>query len=944
VSAGHATTGDQFYVTHCVTADSVTNAPGYSVRAASAADPDALRRALEYPPYELPLDMWKDKPGKAHAPRRLSRVPHPGGGVWVVHTVYLEKDTMNRDRSYFSHLLHLPDTVTAAAVLESWAADGWAKEYPSGAPKTLRPASLPVGDAISPAALVAFLSGRQDGPTDLATSVCPDRFRGDAPSRRGLAARFLAGVLRATAARNAGEDRDRLFVHAEPGLAAMLLYAAARVLPPAVAADLTFSTFEPAHRAIRDFTRATVVGTYLGAGGKGLDADLGSTRGFALDAIQPGRSSPELADPPAGVEQLLRLAAHGEWALLDAVHHLVGDDPDALAAVPRTIPLARAAARLDRGRVSADDLLALKADPRGAALLAGRADAVWAVVKDAALSDPRLRAAFRDWLADPERLRAYRVEACEALARGDAAGWDARWAVVAESADAAQLQAQTEKAQAALDDHLPKLSAAARGRLRDACARAGVWPDHHLLAPTGPAELAALLAADSPPGWQGYACFAVMAPDEKNWLSEATRPHRPAMREAARKHLLAAPVAVLAGYAHHARGHLAADPRFLYDLLRPHRPESAPFLSRLIDAAAAQIPAAAWVKLLGDLDVYGQNDKDWEGFLLEGDHLSKLLAGFGADPAGAPVWGGYLDLIGPDLLAGDEWEAQVYVQLAKAARALGAAGVPLKGVLPAGGPAKLNAAEAVLAVTADPAAAARLEGGALAAAYQAFGMDPLDGLRRIYARGGFRSVDPDAQPGRLAPLVAALLACYPITHEYFTARTAVTQWLALSEDCPEEHRAAFQALFVRGYVPEQWQEDVLGDERKPKFHADAEDRIRDGAAAARRKPGGEKYTRPGRRGGADGGGYASPATRRAGQTKGAGGARRRGRNSGAPVLLWVVAAVLAVAGGVGLYFALSPGPAKPTAPDTAPPPEAPAKKKAEEGEKDKTKAKDKAKP
>ena len=114
-----------------------------------------------------------------------------------------------------------------------------------------------------------------------------------------------------------------------------------------------------------------------------------------------------------------------------------------------------------------------------------------------------------------------------------------------------------------------------------------------------------------------------MAPDEKNWLAEATRPHRPAMREAARKHLLAAPVAVLAGYAHHARGHLAADPRFLYDLLRPHRPESAPFLSRLIDAAAALLPAVAWVKLLGDLDGYGQNDKDWEGFLLEGDHLSK---------------------------------------------------------------------------------------------------------------------------------------------------------------------------------------------------------------------------------------------------------------------------------------------------------------------------------
>jgi hypothetical protein len=56
-------TGDQFYVTHCATADSVTNAPGYSVRAASATDdPGALREGLEYPPYELPLGMWKVSP------------------------------------------------------------------------------------------------------------------------------------------------------------------------------------------------------------------------------------------------------------------------------------------------------------------------------------------------------------------------------------------------------------------------------------------------------------------------------------------------------------------------------------------------------------------------------------------------------------------------------------------------------------------------------------------------------------------------------------------------------------------------------------------------------------------------------------------------------------------------------------------------------------------
>jgi hypothetical protein len=121
--------GEQFYVTHCVTADSVMNSPGYSVRATSATeDADALRLALEYPPYELPLELWRDKPNRSMAPRRLSRTPHPDGGFWVVHSVYLEKDTMNRDRSYFSHLIRLPATADPASILRSWDSPGWAKE------------------------------------------------------------------------------------------------------------------------------------------------------------------------------------------------------------------------------------------------------------------------------------------------------------------------------------------------------------------------------------------------------------------------------------------------------------------------------------------------------------------------------------------------------------------------------------------------------------------------------------------------------------------------------------------------------------------------------------------------------------------------------------------------------------------------------------------------
>src|SRR5262245_18006560 len=171
------------------------NAPGYSVRAATTTDdPDELRKALEFPCYELPLEMWKERPAKANTPRRLALTRHPHGGVWVVHSVYLEKDTMNRDRSYFSHLLHLP-AVDAASVLESWSAEGWAKEYAGGATKTLPKGKLPVGSAISVETLEAFLGRSVAGPGELSVTVCPQRLRASADARREVVGRVLKAIV-----------------------------------------------------------------------------------------------------------------------------------------------------------------------------------------------------------------------------------------------------------------------------------------------------------------------------------------------------------------------------------------------------------------------------------------------------------------------------------------------------------------------------------------------------------------------------------------------------------------------------------------------------------------------------------------------------------------------------------------------------------------------------
>ncbi|MBA4186791.1 MAG: hypothetical protein C0467_02110 [Planctomycetaceae bacterium] len=937
-----AATGDQFYVTHCTTADSVMNSPGYSVRAASAVDnPDVLKRALEYPPYEIPLDMWREKPTKPQTPRRLARTKNPAGGVWVAHSVYLDKDTMNRDRSYFTHLISLPNSVDAASVLESWDADAWAKEYAQGAPKSLGKCSIPVGSKISRQSLTAFITRPVGGTSDLSAVVCPARFRPDAAARRMLVARFLKAVVLLTEAKAAGEGRDRLFVHAEPGLVAMLLYAATRILPPGYAADITFSTFEPSHRAIRDYKLASVVGTYLGLPGKGLDQDLVTTRGFGLDAIQPERSSPELAEsipPSPGIWELLDLAAAGDWELLDDVHRLVGADPGAIEKVPATIALARAVSRINRGGLTTADLLALKADRRGAAILTQRADKVWEFLKDAVISDATLRAEFKDWIAEPERLKAYRREACEALVKGEFDTWDIRWAVIRDVADPEELKEQSDRAQKNLDRYLPTMALPARDRVRAACAESGAWPDHHLLAPTSLDELDELLTAKMPAAWQGYTCFAVMGPDEKNWLAESTKAYRGAMRERVRHHLMLAPGAVLTGYLQHAKDYVSTMPGFLYDFLRPFRPECIPFLSRLIDAGASVIDAGDWVKLLGELDIYGEKTKEWSGFLLKNDHLAKLLGGFKADPAATQIWDGYLNLLGPALIDGDEWERIVYIQLTKARQLLGAANVLLKDVAPPGGARKLKAADTLLGLMAAPLTADTLEPGQLLEAYQVFGIEPFDGLRKFYLRFNFAALDLNADPRLLNPFVAAFRSCYPITHDYGSVRTAVGNWVALSATCPDVTRGAFQTHYILQNIPANWHANILSEAPRLALHATTIAQISQAVELAKAQT---DFTNTDVASDSEGG-FASEPTKKAKAARGAKTTptRRKRDAGGVPGIVWL----MLVLGGVGIVTAiavtqLKKNAAQKQAEPEPPPPVKVIKEKAKAKDKDKDKDK-----
>jgi hypothetical protein len=848
--------GDQFYVTHCTTADSALNNPGYTVRAASAPGPDALNAAFQYPPYELPIEMWRDLPRADQTPRRLARTAHPGGGVWAVHSAYLEKDSVGRDRSYFSHLLLLP-SADPAAVLRSWGADGWAKGYAPGAPKVLPGgARLPVGTLVSDPALTAFLGPNAGGPLDLALTVCPARLRASADARRELFARVLQGVLLVAAEKD--EQRKRLYVHAEPGLLALLLYGAVRLLPARVTADLTFSTFEPFHRNLRDYRLATVVGTYLGAADKGLDPDLGTARGFALDTFALARSSAELRGPladdlPRGVSDLIELAARNEWALLPGVRHAVGADPAGLPRAGKALARARVLARLDDGRADIDELLPVQADKLGAEELKSRGAKLWRPVK-AALARPDVRAAFRDLIAEPERVRELWEEAVKALLEKDGRRWEARWAVLREVPgpdDARKLLNKvvgSEKNQA----KLAQLEKPIRKTMRTACADVNMLPPRPLLVPVDPDEVDDLFAGA--PDAAGYTAFVLMGQDERGWLAHIPAPERAAMRKRARAFLFAAPPRALAAYVHAARPYLDEDSDFLDVLFKPYSKSAAAFMDKLL--AAGTLEPGDWVKLCSSV---GLLENEWGDFLLEETRLAALLVGLGGDGAGKGVWAGYLGLLTPALVSPllieaspdaepqviHDWERKVHGHLRAAAERLTTGGARLAQALPDGGVKRLFAANNLIRWADDPARA-EVDGHAeLVHACEELGVERIALVRAAYLKGGYAQLELPEQVPSLAPIVALFRTAFPVDAQYNTARSAVTEWIKLSAACPQRTRGAFQAHFVIACVPDLHYMALLEEERHTPFEPAAYSYIRQRiAAAGAAKKAGPKYVAP----------------------------------------------------------------------------------------------------
>jgi GTPase-associated protein 1, N-terminal domain type 2 len=843
-----AVKGEQFYVTHCATADSVLNNPGYTVRAASRADDrDALEAAFRYPPYDLPIDMWRDLPARAElAPRRLARTLDDSNRLWVVHSAYLPKDSVGRDRSYFSHLFVLE--AGPQAVLESWGAPAWATEYPPGAPKQLSAGGLPEGDLVGEDALTKFLGKERFDQQELGRCVCPSRLSAD--QRREVLARALHAMLLRAAA---DEPRRRLYIHAEPGLVALALYAAVRLLPATVTQGLTFSTFEPYHRNFREYKLADVVGTYLGAKDKALDADLGTARGFVLDTFDLARSSPELQQAlPSGIGELLDLVAKGDWHLLERVRSDIGADATGLALAADAVQRARLVAKLDAGAADIDDLLALKKQPLAAHDLGRNIDAVWAQVRGN-LDKANVRAAFRDLIAAPARVKELWLAAVDALLTENFRKWDLLWPVVREFGGRDEAARRLNKLVGDdNEDRLRKQPIDMRAKMRAACTDVQLFPSRGLLVPTGIGELETLLGG--PHDQAGYTAFVILAPDSFEWLKHVQPNYREQMRARAKQYLYDVPLPAFAAYVRAARAYLTTDSHFLDVLFKPHSEPAAALLSRVL--AANVLEPSDWRKLYDSLPLGGE---EWSALMLNGNHLSRLLFGLGGEGIGREVWQVYLEALSPALVSSElivtedgsdpmtvtMWERNVHAQLKRAAEQLTAAEQKLATALPEGGVGKLFAANSLVKWATEPASVANEKDATneFHNACRVFDIKPFDFLHAVFKDGKYEELDLPVELLKLEPLITLFRTAFPADLAH-NARSSVTEWLKLSQEFPKGGRAHFQYEFVLKCVPESYYRDLLNETRRVPFEPVAVARINQVIEGKVKKPKAQKAARP----------------------------------------------------------------------------------------------------
>ncbi len=627
----------QFYITHCARSDSVLHTVGFSVRAASTGsnDPELLKLAMEYPAYELPMEMWAKKPKRSMAPRRLARIETPRG-VMMVHTSYLEKDTMNRDRSYFSHVVLLPSQ-SPTEVLESWGANLWRTDYSTGETKDLpRPAlSLSSGPALSPEFVSNFLASQDLGEVvSLAEGCWNETLRQDPKARRELVGRVVCGIIRASAA---DRGRNRLYIHAEPGVVAALIYAAAQLLPPTVVDKLTFTTFEPAHRGLKEFKRALAVGTYLAQPNRGLDSDLVHQSAYVVDCFQLDRSSPQLLGPlPVGVEKLLDLAAEGRWEVLGKVHSVCGKTVSVPEDLERPISLASALDRLEQGKRSPSDLIFIQQDEMGRKSLQKNQEDLWPHILKLALDEGQhrdsIRHAYRVWFAEDKRILKIAKDAFGALQKGDVPIWEAHWHLVRSVLDQPKCTAAMEYLLVNHHEAIFQMNLQLRSAMRATLKGrelVGQKALASLFDPISLDELEELLNDKTlAPGTVANAAYAARCKVESE------------MHERVLNFLDSASPEALGEYAKLTLKNRYNFPEIARELFYMNDQGDAPYLDRLLDSFSKYVTPDDWLWFV-DESLLRVSDQEQiiAATMLRHNRLSKLLLTVCQEEGAKPLWG-----------------------------------------------------------------------------------------------------------------------------------------------------------------------------------------------------------------------------------------------------------------------------------------------------------------
>lgn len=417
---------DQVYATHCSQTDSYGHKQGFGVRASSTDDPDLVKFADNFPGYDLPTDMEASQPTPEEAPVRLAKARLPDGRVALVHTALAKADSRGRPNSYFSHILFY-ESLGLAEALKTWGASVWQTTYTTGSPTSLvNFTGFPADKVlIDDSALTDFLNGHDDsGP--LSVTVFP---RGRV-TRKEERRRWVRALILATLQlqHDSSGDRSRIFVLAEPGVTALLLYAVARLLPTEATNALTFSTFESFQPStLSGFQIAQIIGTYVQDHRQKLDSDFLSRLGYGIDTYHD-RISQDIDDiQGAAVDGLLKLAEDGDWKSVDILHELWNHPKSALAREPIAVALELGPLYLaiQDGTATIEQIERLWSIDFGRVLVEEQHARVWRKLFDACLEDSRKKEEFRGIL----RLHTEEMGAIvlEALRSHGAEDWSAVW-------------------------------------------------------------------------------------------------------------------------------------------------------------------------------------------------------------------------------------------------------------------------------------------------------------------------------------------------------------------------------------------------------------------------------------------------------------------------------------------------------------------------------------